>query len=96
MDHYQRQQARHLEKTLKSQEHSMLVVINPIRALENVLDEKREFTKRLYYSTKTPYVKHVDVEVLGILEPLVNALNLLQARIKTLEDQVKLTSQTLS
>ena len=74
----------------------MLVVINPIRALENVLDEKRQLVERLYYPRQNPYVKHVDVEVLGLLEPLVNALNLLQARIKTLEDQVKLTSQTLS
>jgi hypothetical protein len=96
MDHYQRKHARQLEQTLKAQEHSYNIVINPIRALENVLDEKREFTKRLYYSAQTPYVKHVDTEVLGVLEPLVNALNLLQSRVKTLEDQVNLTSQTLS
>ena len=87
MDRYQRQQARHLEQNLKSQEHSYNVVINPIRALENVLDEKRQLTERLYYPRQNPYVKHVDVEVLGLLEPLVNALNLLQARVKALEDK---------
>jgi hypothetical protein len=87
MDHYQRKHARQLEQTLKTQEHTYNVVINPIRALEAVLDEKRQVTQRLYYSSQTPYVKHVDTETLSILEPLVNALNLLQARIKTLEDK---------
>lgn len=91
MDHSQRKQKRLLEQTLKTQEHSYNVVMNPIRALENVLDEKREFTKRLYYSAQTPYVKHTDFEVLGLLEPLVNALNMLQARVKALEEQVNLT-----
>jgi hypothetical protein len=96
MDHYQRRKQKQLEASIKATEHSYNVIINPIRALENVLDEKRQLVERLYYPRQNPYVKHVDVEVLGLLEPLVNALNLLQARIKTLEDQVKLTSQTLS
>jgi len=87
MDRYQRQQVRQIEQTLKAQEHSYNVVINPIRALENVLDEKRQLTERLYYPRQNPYVKHVDVEVLGLLEPLVNALNLLQGRVKALEDK---------
>lgn len=89
MDHHQRLQHRQYQASLKNQEHSYNVVINPIRALENVLDEKRQLTERLYYSRQTPYVKHVDYEVLGILEPLVNALNLLQSRVKALEEQIE-------
>jgi hypothetical protein len=72
----------------KAKEKKIIEVMNPVRALEDLLDQKKERMDRLYYPRQVPYIKHVDAEILDVLEPLVNALNLLQIRLKKLEDKL--------
>jgi hypothetical protein len=79
---------QHISELEKAKEKKIIEVINPVRALENLLDQKKERMDRLYYPRHVPYIKHVDAEILDVLEPLVNALNLLQVRLKKLEDKL--------
>jgi hypothetical protein len=80
-----KQQIMDLEK---AKEKKIIETINPVRALENLLDQKKERMNRLYYPRQVPYIKYVDAELLDVLEPLVNILNMLQLRLKKLEDKV--------
>jgi len=79
-----RQQIMDLEK---AKEKKIIEVMNPVRALEDILDQKKERMDRLYYPRQIPYIKHVDAEMLDVLQPLINALNLLQVRLKKLEEK---------
>jgi len=71
----------------KAKEKKIIEVMNPVRALEDILDQKKERMDRLYYPRQIPYIKHVDAEMLDVLQPLINALNLLQVRLKKLEEK---------
>jgi hypothetical protein len=58
---------------------------NPLKALEEIIDEKRKQIERNNYSKSIPLSKFYDREKLAFLEPIFNMLTNIQERLEALE-----------
>jgi len=60
---------------------------NPMKVLENIIDEKKKQIERNSYSRSLPLAQYYDQEKVAMLEPILNALQDIQKRLTALENK---------
>jgi hypothetical protein len=58
---------------------------NPMKVLENIIDEKKKKIENNRYSKSLPLAQYYDQEKVAMLEPILNALQDIQKRLTALE-----------
>jgi len=58
---------------------------NPMKVLEDIIDEKKKKIENNRYSKSLPLAQYYDQEKVAMLEPILNALQDIQKRLTALE-----------